>query len=46
MHKQMHKLGAKTGCANKRPDRYVKWEVFGQIFREGIYLGVSVGAHL
>ena len=32
---------------NKRPDRCVNWEAaVKQIFREGIYLGVSVGAHL
>ena len=31
---------------NKRPNRCVKREAVGQIFREGIYLGVSVGAHL
>ena len=28
------------------PDRCVNWEVIGQIFREGIYFGIRVGAHL
>ena len=28
------------------PDRCVNRKAVGQIFREGIYLGVSVGAHL
>ena len=31
---------------NKRPDRCVNQEAGGQIFREGIYLGVSVETHL
>ena len=31
---------------NKRPDRCENREAVGKIFREGIYLGVSVGAHL
>ena len=33
-------------CVNKRPDRCVNQKAIGQIFREGIYLGVCVGAHL
>ena len=33
-------------CVNKRPDRCINWKDIGQIFREGIYLGDSVGAHL
>ena len=33
-------------CVNKRLDRCVNWKAVGQIFHEGIYLGISVGAHL
>ena len=39
----MRKPGAKPVC-NKRPDRCGNREAVEQIFREGIYLGVSVGS--
>ena len=50
----VRKPGGYPGCVNqvrkpvrnKRPDRCVNREVVGHIFREGIYLGVSEGAHL
>ena len=38
---RLDRTGAKTG-AQQRPDQCVNREAIGQIFREGIYFGVSV----